>query len=74
MLDLIARLLQHVMAWGIERRMLFRDDKDRNSFLGWLVNILKETQLSRVHTRFLTKVSVLSETSGILHFSVYTFS
>ena len=37
-------LLQHVMARGIERRKLFRDDKDRNSFLDRLADILKETQ------------------------------
>ena len=37
-------LLQHVMARGIERRKLFRDDKDRNSFLDRLANILEETQ------------------------------
>lgn len=37
-------LLQHVMARGIERRKLFRDDKDRNSFLDRLATILEETQ------------------------------
>ena len=37
-------LLQHVMARGIERRKLFRDDKDRNSFLDRLAIILEETQ------------------------------
>jgi len=37
-------LLQHVMARGIERRKLFRDDKDRNSFLHRLADILEETQ------------------------------
>lgn len=37
-------LLQHVMAWGIERRKLFRDDKDRKSFLERFANILEETQ------------------------------
>jgi len=37
-------LLQHVMARGIERRKLFRDDKDRNSFLERLAMILEETQ------------------------------
>ena len=37
-------LLQHVMARGIERRKLFRDDNDRNSFLERLANILEETQ------------------------------
>jgi hypothetical protein len=29
-------LLQHVMARGIERRDIFRDDEDRNSFLARL--------------------------------------
>ena len=37
-------LLQHVMARGIDRRNLFRDDKDRNSFLDRLADILEETQ------------------------------
>ena len=37
-------LLQHVMARGIERRELFRDDKDRQSFLNRLAIILEETQ------------------------------
>ena len=37
-------LLQHVMARGIERRKLFRDDKDRQSFLERLAVILEETQ------------------------------
>ena len=37
-------LLQHVMARGIERRKLFRDDKDRKSFLERLTTILEETQ------------------------------
>jgi len=37
-------LLQHVMARGIERRKLFRDDKDRKSFLDRLADILEETQ------------------------------
>ena len=37
-------LLQHVMARGIERRKLFIDDKDRNSFLDRLAIVLEETQ------------------------------
>ena len=37
-------LLQHVMARGIERRKIFKDDKDRKSFLGRLALILEETQ------------------------------
>ncbi|MBW1911505.1 MAG: transposase [Deltaproteobacteria bacterium] len=37
-------LLQHVMARGIERRKLFKDDKDRKSFLDRLALILEETQ------------------------------
>ena len=36
--------LQHVMARGIERRKIFLDDKDRESFLERLANILEETQ------------------------------
>ena len=37
-------LLQHVMARGIERRNIFKDDKDRKSFLGRLALILEETK------------------------------
>lgn len=37
-------LLQHVMARGIERREIFKDDKDRSSFLDRLAVILDETQ------------------------------
>ena len=37
-------ILQHVMARGIERRKIFRDDKDRKSFLNRLSIILEETQ------------------------------
>ena len=41
------RLLQHVMGRGIERRKIFRDDKDRASFLERLAVILEETQKGR---------------------------
>jgi putative transposase len=37
-------LLQHVMARGIERRKIFKDDKDRKSFLTRFADILEETQ------------------------------
>ena len=37
-------VLQHVMARGIERRKIFRDDKDRKAFLDRLAIILEETQ------------------------------
>ena len=37
-------LLQHVMARGIERGALFKDDRDRKSFLERLAIILKEMQ------------------------------
>ena len=37
-------LLQHVMARGIERREIFKDDQDRQSFLERLAMILEETQ------------------------------
>ena len=37
-------VLQHIMARGIERRKIFRDDKDRNSFLERFAIILEETQ------------------------------
>ena len=36
--------LQHVMARGIERREIFRDDNDRESFLDRLAGILEETR------------------------------
>ena len=35
-------LLQHIMARGIDRTKIFRDDKDRNSFLDRLADILDE--------------------------------
>ena len=35
------------MARGIERRKIFKDDKDRKSFLGRFANILEETQKAR---------------------------
>jgi len=37
-------VLQHIMARGIERRKIFRDDNDRHSFLDRLALILEETQ------------------------------
>jgi len=37
-------LFQHVMARGIERSDIFRDDKDRESFLARWAIILEETQ------------------------------
>ncbi len=37
-------VLQHIMARGIERREIFRDDKDRQSFLDRLALILEKTQ------------------------------
>lgn len=36
-------LLQHVMARGIERGEIFKDDRDRKSFLERLALILEET-------------------------------
>ena len=39
-------LLQHVMARGIERREIFKDDQDRQSFLERLALILEETLLA----------------------------
>ncbi len=40
-------LLQHVMARGIERRKIFRDNKDRKSILDRLAIILEETRKDR---------------------------
>jgi len=37
-------ILQHVMARGIERREIFKDDQDRQSFLDRLSIILEKTQ------------------------------
>ena len=37
-------LLQHVMARGIVRRKIFKDNKDRKEFLERLAIILEETQ------------------------------
>ena len=39
-------LLQHVMARGIERKEIFKDDQDRQSFLERLAMILEETLLA----------------------------
>jgi len=39
-------LLQHVMARGIERKEIFKDDQDRQSFLERLAVILEETLLA----------------------------
>jgi len=35
---------QHIIGHGIERRKIFRDDGDRQEFLGCLGGVLKETQ------------------------------
>ena len=37
-------ILQHVMARGIERRLIFVDDPDRKDFLARFAQILEETQ------------------------------
>ena len=37
-------VLQHIMARGIERRKIFKDDKDRQSFLNRLALILEKIQ------------------------------
>ena len=37
-------LLQHVMARGIERRDIFKDDKDRKALLARLALLFEETQ------------------------------
>ena len=39
-------LLQHVMARGIERKEIFKDDQGRQSFLERLAMILEETLLA----------------------------
>ena len=39
-----AGALQHIICRGIERRKIFRDDADRQAFLGRLRRVLKETQ------------------------------
>ena len=35
--------LHHIIVRGIERKKIFRDDKDRNDFLDRIGAILKET-------------------------------
>ena len=35
--------LHHIIVRGIERRLIFRDDDDRNQFLERLGKLLKET-------------------------------
>ncbi len=37
-------VLQHVMARGIERREIFKDNKDRKSFVARLGDIVTETK------------------------------
>ena len=41
--------LHHIIGRGIERRKIFRDDQDRNSFLPRLENIVTETQNTEPH-------------------------
>ena len=38
--------LHHVIIRGIERREIFRDDKDRDNFIGRLETLLSETGTS----------------------------
>jgi len=45
-------LLQHVMARGIERREIFKDDKDRKSFLDRLAVILDKLVKSQIHLTY----------------------
>ncbi len=67
-------LLQHVMARGIERRKLFRDDKDRNAFLERLAIILEETRTqcyaqsyrnSRINLTSLTMATIMALEGGV---------
>ena len=37
-------VLHHIMVRGIERRNIFRDDTDREEFLGRLAKLWRETQ------------------------------
>ena len=76
-------LLQHVMARGIERRKLFRDDKDRNSFLDRLAIILEETQTqcyaqsyrnSSINLTSLPMATVMALEGGISHGSIAIYS
>jgi hypothetical protein len=38
--------LHHIIIRGIERKRIFRDDKDRNNFLERLGNIIAQTSTS----------------------------
>ena len=37
-------VLHHIIIRGIERRKIFRDDKDKDNFVYWLSILLPETQ------------------------------
>jgi putative transposase len=63
--------LHHVMIRGIERRNIFRNDRDRNDFINRLASLIPETQTSCYawaflpnHAHFLFR----SGPSGIAHF------
>lgn len=39
-------VLHHIMIRGVERRKIFRDNKDRENFLERLAKLLPETQMA----------------------------
>ena len=63
-------VLQHVMARGVERREIFKDNKDRKSFVARLGDVLTETKTqcfawvlipNHVHLLFRTGLTPLGE-------------
>jgi len=46
--------LQHIIIRGIERKAFFRNDIDRDDFIGRLGNLLQETQTACYAWAFMT--------------------
>lgn len=63
-------ILQHVMARGIERRLIFIDDPDRKDFLAKFAQILEETQ-TQFHNRY--KSVVCEENTYLLELIRYIY-
>jgi hypothetical protein len=43
----MSRILQHVIIWGVERRAIFLDDRDRVKFLDCVSDLLNDTKTLR---------------------------
>jgi hypothetical protein len=52
------QVLHHIMIRGTERRKIYKDDKDRENFIGRLSNFLPETQTSSTLKKFQNALSV----------------